>query len=87
MHSEHPALLHSSSMSSPRVVSLRFVTLSAAMEELGLATSAVTVMKTAQLIELMAMPEPTPVGRQVLLTRKSNSISLASSFFSIPNVD
>jgi hypothetical protein len=59
---------------SPRVVTLRFDTLSAAMEDLGITSSAVAVMKTAQLEELASMPEPTPEGRQVLLARRSYSL-------------
>ncbi|KAF5385014.1 hypothetical protein D9615_001026 [Tricholomella constricta] len=65
--SGHSVLPVSSSMTSSRLFTLRFDTLSMAMEELGFASSAVAVMKTAQLEELMSMPEPTPEGRQVLL--------------------
>jgi hypothetical protein len=68
---EHSVL---SATPSPRVVTLRFDTLSTAMEDLGITSSAVAVMKIAQLEELASMPEPTPEGRQVLLAHRSDSL-------------
>jgi hypothetical protein len=71
-HSVLP-LLSTSRFSTP-LVTLQLDSLSMAMEELGLRNSAVTLMKTAQLAELISMPEPTPEGRQALLERKPYSL-------------
>jgi hypothetical protein len=78
--SEHSVLL---AKPNPRVVTLRLDTLSMAMEDLGIASSAVAVMKTAQMEELTSMPEPTPEGPQVLLARRSDSLVI---FFSVLKV-
>jgi hypothetical protein len=67
---KHPAMGSQHLLSASTYPTLQFDSLSMAMEELGLPHSAVTLMKTAQLVEFASMPDPTPEGRQFLLERK-----------------